>query len=90
MLVNADSGRIACDTVKLHNDTVNYTVKPKRNVVFSLIKTTPNITAVKIAEKTGLGTATVKREIKRLKECGTIERTGSDKTGHWKISKDVE
>jgi len=89
------------DTVKRQNDTVNDTVKwqdygendtvkPNVDTVFSLIKNTPNITAAKLAERTGRGIATVKREIRRLKECGAIERIGSDKAGRWKILKDVQ
>jgi predicted HTH transcriptional regulator len=80
MLVCAVGGHDAGDTV---NDTVN----PRNDTVFLLIREMPDITAAKIAEKTGLGIATVKREIKRLKECGAIERVGSDKTGCWKVLK---
>jgi len=32
----------------------------------------------------------VKREIRRLKERGAIERVGSDKTGFWKVLKEAE
>jgi len=94
MLVSAEGAHVAGDRlnyiVKSKNDTVNDTVKPKNDTVFSLIKGTPNITAATIAEMTGRGIATVKREIKRLKEQGTIERIGSDKTGYWKVLKDVD
>jgi len=90
MLVNTDSGRISTDNVKFKNDTVNDTVKFKNDTVFSLIAGNPNITAARIAEVKGIGIATVKREIKRLKEIGVIERVGSDKAGNWKVLKDIE
>ena len=75
------------DTVKSKTDTVNYAVKSKTDTVFSLIKKDSKITATKIADKLGLGIAKVKREIKRLKDCGYIERVGSDKTGYWRVLK---
>jgi Fic family protein len=66
------------DTVKSLNDTVNDTV-------FSLIQQDNKITAAKLAEQLGVGIATVKRELKRLKDSQQIERIGSDKTGEWKF-----
>jgi fido (protein-threonine AMPylation protein)/biotin operon repressor len=69
------------DTVSMQYDTVNDTV-------FLLIKKMPKITSTKIAENLGVGIATVKREIKRLKDSGCIERVGSDKTGYWRVIKD--
>ena len=66
------------DTVKPQNDTVNDTV-------FSLIQKDNKITAAKLAKQLNIGIATVKRELKRLKDSGQIERIGSDKTGEWKV-----
>lgn len=66
------------DTVNVQNDTVNDTV-------FSLIKQNQNITAFEISEKLKINLSTAKRRIKKLKESGKIVRTGSDKTGHWRI-----
>jgi len=69
------------DTVKMQNDTV----KSENDTVFSLIKQNKNITATEISERLNLSLSTVKRKIKNLKEQGIIERTGSDKTGFWKM-----
>jgi predicted HTH transcriptional regulator len=66
------------DTVKMQNDTVNDTV-------FYLIKQNNKITATEISERLNISLSTAKRKIKELKEKGIIERTGSDKTGFWKI-----
>jgi fido (protein-threonine AMPylation protein) len=66
------------DTVKAQNDTVNDTV-------FYLIKQNNKITATEISERLNISLSTAKRKIKGLKEKGMIERTGSDKTGFWKI-----
>jgi len=68
----------ACDTVNIKNDAVNDTV-------FNMVMKEPHVTAAKIAEQSGLGIATVKRHIKKLKDSGKIERVGSDKTGYWKV-----
>ena len=70
------------DTVKMQNDTVNGTVNDN---VFYLIKQNNKITAVEIGERLNISLRTAKRKIKELKEKGTIERIGSDKTGYWKI-----
>jgi len=66
------------DTVKSDNDTVNDTV-------FYLIKQNNKISATEISVRLNISLSTAKRKIKELKENGKIERTGSDKTGHWKI-----
>ena len=66
------------DTVKLENDTVNDTV-------FDLIKENNKITAIEISKQLKISLSTAKRKIKDLKECGEIERKGSDKVGYWKI-----
>ena len=66
------------DTVKAKNDTVNDTV-------FYLIRQNNKITATEISETLKISLSTAKRKIKELKTEGIIERTGSDKTGYWKI-----
>jgi fido (protein-threonine AMPylation protein) len=65
------------DTVKTRPDTVNDTV-------FNLIRQNKKITAAEISEQLKVSLSTAKRKIKELKEKGTIERIGSDKTGYWK------
>lgn len=70
------------DTVKTNCDTVNVHAS---EIVFSLIAKKPDITAAKIAEQLHLSIATVKRQIKKLKVSGVIERVGSDKKGYWKV-----
>ena len=66
------------DTVKLEVDTVNDTV-------FDLIKKNNKITATEICVRLKISLSTAKRKIKELKEQEKIERSGSDKTGYWKI-----
>jgi ATP-dependent DNA helicase RecG len=45
----------------------------------------PGATHARIAELTGLSTRTVSREIKALRDAGTIRRIGSDRAGHWVV-----
>ena len=70
------------DTVKMHNGTVNGTLN---DTVCDLKKQNNKITAAEIGERLNISLRTAKRKIKVLKEKGTIERIGSDKTGYWKI-----
>ena len=70
------------DTVKTLNDTV----KLQNDTVFDLIKQNNKITASEISERLKISLSTVKRKIKELKENGSIERVGSDKTGHWYVT----
>lgn len=63
------------DLINLANDTLN------------LLKSNPNLTQREIANKLNLSEITIKRNIKELKENGSIERIGSKKTGYWKILK---
>ena len=71
-------GKRLNDTVKSGIDTVNDTV-------FDLIKQNNKITATEISERLKISLSTAKRKIKELKEQEKIERSGSDKTGYWKI-----
>ena len=71
-------GKRLNDTVKSGIDTVNDTV-------FDLIKQNNKITATEISERLKISLSTAKRKIKELKEQEKIERSGSDKTGFWKI-----
>jgi len=70
------------DTLKAQVDTVNDTLN---DTVFCLLKKNKQITAAEIGQQLKISLSTVKRKLKKLKESGKIERSGSDKTGHWEI-----
>jgi predicted HTH transcriptional regulator len=53
----------------------------KFSEVLELIKKDKKITAIILSKKLNKGIATIKRELKRLKDDGYISRVGSDKTG---------
>lgn len=44
-----------------------------------------NVTYVEIAGILGKNKATIRRNIKKLKDLGVIKRKGSDKNGHWEV-----
>ncbi len=68
------------------NDTVNQVFDTVNDTVFNLIKQNNKIKATKISSQLNISLSSVKRKIKELKEHGKLERIGSDKTGHWKIT----
>lgn len=72
-----------------YNDTANEplidTVNADNETVFQIIKKNNKITANEISDQLNISLSTAKRKIKELKSKGLIERTGSDKTGTWKI-----
>ena len=56
-----------------------------KNLILNAINENPKITQKIIADKTGLSTRTVSREIKNLRDAGVLRRVGSDRAGHWEI-----
>jgi len=53
--------------------------------LFELLKTKGALTAIEFAAILGVDERTIKRGIKKLRNDNLIERTGSDKSGEWKI-----
>jgi predicted HTH transcriptional regulator len=66
--------------------SMNNNANTEQETVLSMIRKDNKITAIILAKKLNKGIATIKRELKRLKENGYISRVGSDKTGSWKIN----
>ncbi len=53
--------------------------------ILELISVSPSITISEIADRLGMTTRGVDKNIKRLKEQGIIRRVGPDKGGHWEV-----
>ena len=70
------------------NAPVNAPVNEPVKLVLAVIADNPNLSKEKIAEKIGMSRATVTRALAKLVEIGTIQRVGSDKSGHWEIVED--
>jgi fido (protein-threonine AMPylation protein) len=85
LLINREMHVQYIDTVKTQNDIVKSENGTVNDTVLYLIMQNNRITATEISERLKISLSTAKRKIKELKESGKVERTGSDKTGHWKI-----
>ncbi|MDR0894909.1 MAG: winged helix-turn-helix transcriptional regulator, partial [Prevotellaceae bacterium] len=59
------------------------------NTVFALIKETPTITREELSIRVGITQSTIQKHVKRLKDNGYIQREGSDKSGCWKVLKEL-
>lgn len=68
------------------HDTVNDTV----NGIVNLIKAEPGITLDELAFRLNKSRRTITRYIKKLQDEGVISRTGSDKTGFWRIKDKIQ
>lgn len=55
-------------------------------MILELIKEKPQISRSEISHKMGLHESSVKRRLKMMVDKGIIQRIGSDRVGHWKIS----
>lgn len=53
--------------------------------VLHLIRDNPNATKPQMAKELHVGKSTIDRAIERLKNKGSIERMGSNKSGYWKV-----
>jgi fido (protein-threonine AMPylation protein)/DNA-binding transcriptional ArsR family regulator len=82
---------LANDTVNPKNDTVNATandtlkLSATQKAIVEILSGNRNLTAQDIADDLGKSLATVKRELKALKDKGLLARVGADKTGYWKV-----
>ena len=94
-----DTENIERDTVNDTDDTENGIEKSvddiendterkldKEAEIVALIRRDKNISKKAISSKLKIGTATVSRYIKVLKEKGILERINGDKGGYWKIN----
>ncbi|MCM1122380.1 MAG: putative DNA binding domain-containing protein [Eubacterium sp.] len=57
--------------------------------ILGLMKENPNITVHELSGQIGLGTTSITKHIRILREKGIIERTGSKKKGQWTIKEKI-
>ncbi len=60
-------------------------LSPLQLKIIKLIKESPKLSAIKIAEKLNVNSRTIERNIRQLKELNIIERIGHDYGGYWKV-----
>lgn len=70
------------------NGTVNGTVAftEKERQILELLSEDPAYTYQELANRLNIGRKAVFGRIKKLKDKGTLQRVGSDKSGYWKIN----
>ena len=66
--------------------TKTTTPKTTREQLLELIRKDNRITREALASELGISVNGVKQQIRKLKLEGVLERIGSNRTGHWKIS----
>jgi ATP-dependent DNA helicase RecG len=57
--------------------------------VLSLIKEQPSITRGELSMRIGIAPSAIQKHINYLKEQGYIRREGNNKSGYWKVLKDL-
>ena len=53
--------------------------------IMELISDNSEIKMSEIAEKLGVTTRTIEREIKKMREAGRVKRVGGKRYGHWEV-----
>lgn len=69
--------------VKDENKPSSNSLSAKRKEMIDFIKRDPKITKQKLAERIGISTTAVDKNISYLKDHGYLKRIGSNKTGYW-------
>ena len=77
----------AVETTGKTNVQENVQEKSREDVIIGLITENERISIKEIAEKLGVTSKTVQRDMDKLKERNRIQRTGADKGGHWEVLK---
>jgi ATP-dependent DNA helicase RecG len=82
-LKNLNYGKVSTPSGDDNGDDVG--VENNMTLILNAIAEAPKSTQKNIADKTGLSTRTVSREIKNLRDSGVLRRVGSDRLGYWEI-----
>lgn len=64
-----------------------YELSDTQKEIINILITNHQISAAKIAEQLGLGSRSIEKNIKKLRELGILIRHGSPKNGYWEIRK---
>lgn len=86
-----DTSNSECDTIndtlRDKTDTLKTYSETQEDRILHALSKSPDITYEELASLLSVGRATIARTIKRMIEKGLVERTGSRKTGVWKVLK---
>jgi ATP-dependent DNA helicase RecG len=70
------------------NEPQSEPLNDRQKLIIESVKMNNRITIIELSQKYGVGRETIKRDLKKLKENGMIQRIGPDKTGYWKLIND--
>lgn len=75
------------ETIKNEKGTVKVIVKVTANQkkIIAAIKDNPYITQEELASIVGINKKNIALNMKKLQECGKLERIGADKNGYWQV-----
>lgn len=65
---------------------VDIVVDKRLKTILSLLKENNKLSALELSVHLGVSSRTIQRDIDKLKEYGSIERIGNEKSGSWKIT----
>jgi ATP-dependent DNA helicase RecG len=86
-LLQADNGpnKTQYDPIKLNRDPLNDPLNKIQVQLLNALKTKPKADYATLAKILDVSSATVKRNIQKLKNTGALKRIGSKKTGYWEV-----
>ncbi|MCB5260570.1 MAG: HTH domain-containing protein [Candidatus Cloacimonetes bacterium] len=70
-----------------NNNVVDNVVDKRLKRILSLLVENNKLSAKELSLNFDVSSRTIQRDIEKLKEAKKLERVGSEKDGHWKISK---
>jgi len=73
------------DVGKDVGNVTNNVTNNRSELILDLIKRSPLITTIQIAESLSVSKRTVLRDIDKLKQLDQLKRIGNEKSGHWQI-----
>lgn len=76
------------ENTNMIKESTNWLTGSKDEQILMLMKNNRNIRVHEISKLLGVGTTTVTKRIRQLKERGIVERNGSKKNGWWIVKKD--
>lgn len=84
---NGVTNEVINDKNEVINEVINDTLGDNEQILFNVISADSNITKPGMKAQTNLSMSTIDRTIKSLKEKDILQRVGSNKAGHWIITR---
>ena len=86
IVVTIPFNKINVNSFEVTNSNTSKKINKSQENIIKLIRNNPNITIPQIMIETNLAVASIKKNLKILKDDKIIERVGSNNGGYWKIN----